>query len=344
MDKCTPMKALKKINFLFSIFYLIALLFLASCGKHGDWFVDKETVSRGNTIIESGTLEAINNKLFILPRYSMYWWEMRLIGLAEHGKMVEEGDSIIQIDPSEVNKSILERETVLETQMANIEKMQVQQANQISDLESKIRSETASYSLKKIELESSQFETERKRTIKQLEFKQAEITLAKEKRKLELAKIIIANDTKIQDVRIQQIKDDLESFKQIVPMLTIRTPVAGVFQRGRNRRTGAMLIAGDMIYTGNSMGNVPELKWMKVNTFVNENDFLKLKTGQKVTVRLDALPEIAFRGEIAYIGKLCHPRENNSRQKVFDVEVNMLEPDERLKPGMTVSCEFLTHQ
>jgi hypothetical protein len=89
------------------------------------------------------------------------------------------------------------------------------------------------------------------------------------------------------------------------------------------------------------MGNVPELKWMKVNTFINETDYPKLYVGQKVTVRLDATPEIKFNGEVAYIGKLCRFREYNSKQKGFDVEVKMLEPDERLKPGMTVSCEFL---
>ena len=126
-------------------------------------------------------------------------------------------------------------------------------------------------------------------------------------------------------------------------MLTVRSTVAGAFQRGMNLRTGALLNTGDMMYTGHSMGNIPELKWMKVKTFVNENDFLKVKTGQKVIVRLDALPEIKFNGEISYIGKLCRQREQNSRQKVFDVEVKILQPDERLKPGMTVSCEFLTN-
>ena len=327
-----------------SLLHFVVVLLFVSCGNRIDDATNEKNVSTGKTIIESGTLEAINNKLFILPRYSMFWWEMRIIGILEHGKMVNEGDSIIQIDPSEVNKSILERETNLETQMANLEKMYVSQANQISDLESRIRSETASFNLKKIELESSQFETERQRAIKQLEFKQAEITLAKENRKLELAKIVISSDMKIQEIRIQQIETDLEHFRRIVPMLTVRTPVAGVFQRGHNWRTNALLNAGDMMYTGNSMGNVPELKWMRVNTFINENDFLKIKTGQKVMVRLDALPELVFNGEVSYIGKLCHPRENNSRQKVFDVEVKMLEPDERLKPGMTVSCEFLTHQ
>jgi len=323
------------------LFFLFAL-FLVSCGSRNDLGVNEKNISGGNTIIESGTLEAINNKIFVLPRYSMYWYEMRLIGMLEHGKMVNEGDSIIQIDPSEVNKMIVERETNLETQLANLEKMQVMQANQISELESKIRTETASYNLKKIELEASQFDTERKRSIQQLELKQNEINLAKEKRKLELAKIINDSDTKIQDVRVRQIKDDLAHFAKIIPMLTIRTPVAGVFQRGVSWRTDAMFNVGDMVYSGNPMGNVPELKWMKVNTFVNENDFLRIRIGQKVTVRLDALPEITFDGEIAYIGRLCHVKEKNSRQKVFDVEVKMLEPDERLKPGMTVSCEFLT--
>ena len=332
----------KIFNSQFSILNFI-VLFLFSCGSKNDGNLNKENALGGKTIIESGTLEAINNKLFILTRYSLYWYEMRIIGIAEHGKMVNTGDSIIQIDPSEVNKFILERETNLETQLANLEKMHVSQANQISDHESKIRSETASFNLKKLELESSQFETERKRAIKQLEYKQAEITLAKEKRKLELTKVINTNDLKIQKVRIQHIENDLEHFKQIVPLLTVRTSVAGVFQRGLNLRNRQMLNVGDLAITGYSMGNVPELKWMRVNTFVNENDFLKIRTGQKVIVRLDALPEIAFNGEIAYIGKLCRPREQNSRQKVFDVEVKMLDPDERLKPGMTVSCEFLSN-
>jgi multidrug resistance efflux pump len=161
---------------------------------------------------------------------------------------------------------------------------------------------------------------------------------------LDLAKIINANDTKIQKIRIRQLEDDLEYFFRILPELTVRSTVAGVFQRGRNMRTGQPLMTGDMAITGYSMGNVPELRWMKVNTFINENDFLKLHAGQKVVVRLDALPEIVFNGEVAHIGKLCRLKEQNSKQKGFDVEVKMLEPDERLKPGMTVSCEFLANK
>ena len=325
---------------LFIVHCSLFILF-ASCGKNGDGDTGNKESAGGIAIIETGTLEAINNVLFILPRYSMYWYEMRIIGIAENGTIVNEGDSIIQVDPAEVNKMILERETNLETQIANFEKMQVTQSNQISDLESRIKNETATYNLKKNDLEASIFETERARAIKQLEFKQAELTLAKEKRKLELAKIVNENDAKIQDIRIRQLEDDLEQFIEILPTLTVRSTVSGVFQRGRNMRTGQPLISGDMAISGYSMGNVPELKWMRVTSFINENDFLKLHVGQKVIVRLDAMPELKFNGEVEYIGKLCRQKELNSKQKGFDVEVKMLEPDERLKPGMTVSCEFL---
>ena len=89
------------------------------------------------------------------------------------------------------------------------------------------------------------------------------------------------------------------------------------------------------------MGNVPDLTWMKVNSAIGERDFLKIHKGQKVIVRLDALPKISFDGEVTYIGRLCHLKDEKSKQKVFDVEVKMLKSDERLKPGMTVSCEYI---
>ena len=320
-------------------FVLLAFLYSCSSKDHTDAEGSKD--NRGHALIETGELAAVNSKSFVLSRYGQYWYEMRIIGILEHGAIVQAGDSIIQLDPTEIKKFIIDREGNLETQQATLEKMHVDQANSRNDADSKIKNETASFNLKKIELEASRFESERIRQIKELEFKQGEITLAKELRKLELSKIIQENDLKIQAIRVKQIEREIANAYSIIPQLTIRTPISGVFQIDRNWRTGELLKVGDNIYTGNNMANVPELKWMKVNTFINENDFLKIKTGQKVRVRLDAMPKVDFEGEIAYIGKLCGTKDYKSRQKGFNVEVNILKPDERLKPGMTVSCEFL---
>ncbi len=331
----------KRALYIVMPFALGVLLAGVSCGKKNGEDEAARQAARKN-IVETGELAAVNSKSFVMPRYGRNWYMMRVIGILEHGALVSPGDSIIQLDPSDIRKFIVDRETSLETQLAALEKLQVDQANSENAADSRIRSELATFELKKIELESSRFESERYRKIKALEFRQAEITLAKEKRKMELAGIINENNLKIQRIRVRQIENDINYAKDLIPALTIRTPIEGVFQIAHNYRTGALVKVSDEIYTGNNLANVPELKWMKVNTYISEQDFLKIHNGQKVAVRLDALPNVVFDAEIAYIGKLCHRKDEKSRQKVFDVEVHIAKSDERLKPGMTVSCEYLT--
>ena len=325
---------------IFSIFLFSALMFtLVSCkGKKTDdsFVVD----SSGKRIVESGELAAIDSRSFILPRFGRYWYQMKVIGILKHGTVVKTGDSIIQLDPSEIKKFIIDKESQLETQLAVLAKLKVDQNNKQQELSSQLKTEIATFDLKKIELESSRFESERIKRVKQLEFNQAKIQFAKVNKLMKLNKTIRDNELKIEQIKTIQIKEELEDAKKIIPKLTIRTPISGIFQIGKNRRTDEAIKIGDDIYQGTNMGNVPDLTWMKVNTVISERDFLKVTKGQKVVVRLDALPKVSFKGEIAYVGKLCHLKDDKSRQKVFDVEVNILKTDERLKPGMTVSCEY----
>lgn len=330
-----------------TIFYILPIILithflLSSCD--GVLSFDKaERTTDGTTIIETGELAAINSVSFVIPRYGRRWGEMKIIGLLNHGSIVNKGDSVAQLDPADINKYIIDRESSLETQLAALEKLYIEQENKRQENESRIRNELASFDLKKIELEATRFESDRAQEIKKLEFEQATINLEKEKRVLELSEKINESNLRIQEIRVEQIKKDIEEAKSIIPLLTLRTPVSGVFQIATERRGGSRSIykIGDNIYAGNNLANVPELEFMKVYTQVNEADFLKISIDQKVAVRLDALPKVVFDGKVTYLGKLCREKERNSRQKVFDVEVEILKPDDRLKPGMTVSCEFL---
>jgi multidrug efflux pump subunit AcrA (membrane-fusion protein) len=293
------------------------------------------------SVTEAGELAAVNAENFVLQRYGRFWHEMKIIGLLPHGSEVQAGDSLFQLDPSDVKKYIIDRETDLENQLANLEKTVVQNENRRSDLHSALLSEQASFNLKKLELEQFRFESEKSRRIKELEFQQASINLAKIKRRIELNEIIARNDLIIQELRVNRVKNDVESAYAILPKLTVRTPIPGIFQVAKKRRSNDLIQVGSSIYFGTLVGSVPDLRWMKVHSRINETDFMKMSVGQKVNVRLDALPEVIFNGEISFISKLCHPIDDNARQKVFDVEVKMRVSDHRLKPGMTVSCEYL---
>ncbi len=319
--------------------YILPLFLIVACRK-GETGNTASPLGQAS-IVETGELSAVRTKAFVLPRFGRFG-SFRIIGLVEHGKLIHEGDSVIQLDPVDVIKYIVERETALESQLASLEKMLVNQDNRDSEAESTIKSELATYELRKLTYEAAQFESERTKRIKELEFQQATIQLYLAKRRLELNAIINENDLKIQQIRVNQIKKDIQNAYDIIPQLTIRSAIPGIFQIGRNRRSDQLLQIGDEVWRGNTIASVPDLTWMKVETQIDENDFLRIKEGDKVLVRLDALPEVAFEGYISSIGLFCHAKNRSKpRQKFFDVEVRLLVSDERLKPGMTVSCEFL---
>ena len=320
--------------------YLLAVPLLIAC-KGGTFGHDDTLQNNERPLVETGELSAVQTKAFVLPRLGRFG-SFRIIGIEEHGKQIQPGDSVIQLDPTDVTKYIVERETALESQLASLEKMLVNQENRDSETESTIKSELATYELRKLTLAAAQFESERTKQIKQMEFEQATIALNLAKRKLELNAIINENDLKKQQIRVDQIKKDIQNAYNILPQLTVRTTIPGIFQITRNWRSGQLLQVGDEVWRGNAMASVPDLTWMKVDTQINENDFLRIKVGDKVLGRLDALPEVSFEGWVSNIGLFCHAKDpTKPRHKVFDVEVRIKVSDERLKPGMTVSCEFI---
>lgn len=297
--------------------------------------------SFNQSIVESGELQAVESKDFVMPRFGDYWYQMKVIGLVEHGTKVKAGDSIIQLDPADVKKVIVDLETRLETEKGNLDKLLVSQNNSKSDEEINLKNAQASFDLKKLEMEYVRFESPQTKKIKELEFEQEKRALEKTKRSIVLNRIVRKNDLKIQQTQISQLQREIRAARDVLPRLTIRTPIPGIFQIAKARRTGTFLKVGDQVYEGSNLGSVPNLKKMKVETQVNEFDYSKLFIGQKVLVRLDALPSVDFKGEVTRLGKLCYKKDPKSNEKIFDVEVVVDEEDDRLKPGMTVSCEFI---
>ena len=294
------------------------------------------------SLIETGELEAVKASQIVMPQIKWeYGYRFKIIGLAEHGSTVNEGDSVVAMDPSSIYRYIIQREEALENEMAAANKQMVQMENTIQELKAQLRSEEATYDLKKLEVEKIQFESESKRKVKELEFQQAAIRLDKVKQNLESKTRQEEIDLLIQKIKVRQREEEIRDAKAALQKLTIYSPNNGVFQVAQNRWTRQNARLGDDVYFGAQIASIPDLSKMKVLSHVNETDFSKLKTGMKVIVRLDALPEVPFNGEVTFISKICTELED---KKVFLTEVEIIESDIRLKPGMTVSCEYICHE
>jgi HlyD family secretion protein len=294
------------------------------------------------SVIETGELEAVNASYLGMPRINyIYGYNFKIVGLAEHGKNVRKGDPVIKVDPSSVQKYIIERSESLENEKASANKLKAQITNNLQDLKAQIRNEQASFDIKKLGVAKAGFESAGIRKVIELEFRKAEIRLNKLKRNLELRPKLDSLDFRIQQIKVMQKENELKAAQAALEKLTVLSPLDGIFVLEENWNTGQIIKVGDQIYIGEPVAMIPDIKSMKVKGFVQENDIGKIKSDMNVIVRLDALPGVPFHGKINKIGKVCVERDD---KKIFPAEVLISESDLRLKPGMTVSCEYITYE
>ncbi len=320
----------------------VLLFMIYSCDRAGD----KEfTVMRGSfiqSVTETGELEAGSATVISMPRLGYkYGYNFKLIGLAEHGSAVQAGDSVGALDPSSVYRYILNREESLENLRGKADKQRVTVENAIRELEVQLKNQTAAWELKKLELERMQFEPDMKKKVKQLEFRQAEIRLAKIKRNLELKPLIEKYDLEINRLDILQHQADIEAAYHVLDELTLYSPGNGYFQLVNNRRTRQIYRLGDDVYLGAMIAVIPDVSKMKAESYIAETDISKVRPGMKVIIRMDALPNVEFEGVLRSVSKVCTTRE---KAKIFTTEIEINGSDGRLKPGMSVSCEYITHE
>jgi HlyD family secretion protein len=324
---------------------IILILFLLtgySCRNSMD---DKTTVLKGKfiqSVIEPGELEAIRATSVIMPKINYrYGYSFKLVGIAEHGAIVNVGDSIAALDPSSIYKYIILQEEALENAMAKAEKQKVESDISRRDLEVQFKNEEASYNLKKLELERMQFESQGKKKIKELEVEKARMKLDKVKKKLALHPLLGRYDHLVNELQITQCKSDIENAKEVLKSMVLFSPGNGYFQHSTNRRTGQSHKLGDEIYMGSMIASIPDVSNMKARSFINETEFSKVREGMRVVIRLDALPDVSFEGTVRNISSICLEKDE---RKVFTTEISILENDPRLKPGMSVSCEYICYE
>jgi multidrug efflux pump subunit AcrA (membrane-fusion protein) len=294
------------------------------------------------SVIETGELQAVNASFLSMPRINyLYGYNFKIIGLAEHGKNVRKGDPVIKVDPSSVQKFIIERNESLENERAAENKLKAQIDNNIKDLRAQLRNEQAAYDIKKLEKEKSGFEAVGIRRVIELEFSQAEIRLNKIKRNLELRPKLDSLDLRIQQIKVAQKKNELKAAQDDLAKMDVSSPLDGIFVVEENWRTGQTIKVGDEVYLGAPVARIPDIRTIKVKGIVMENDISKIRPGLNVIVRLDALPAVPFHGKIMSVGRVCIEKDD---KKVFRTEVLINESDPRLKPGMTVRCEYITYE
>jgi HlyD family secretion protein len=328
-------------NFLYLSILIFFCFSVFSCSTNKE--EEPYTIRKGSfsaSFVESGELQAVNNNVIVVPGINWrYVQQLKLTSLVDHGTKVKAGDVIAEIDKSSLMKTLFDMESRLEVEQTALDKLLIQQSTQREVLNTDVKVQEASFALAKLQMEGSKFESAKRQQITKMQFEKATIAMNKVQERVKANEITSKKNIFIQNVRVQQIKNNIKDVKKNLDYFLIKAPVSGMVEIRRNFETNTPLKVGDRVWPGYPIASVPDLTKMKVLAKINENDIGKLRMGQKTLVRLQAMPDQSFEGKVVRINPICYSPEEDSKVKVFDFDILLDKTETVLKPGMSVSCE-----
>ena len=263
-------------------------------------------------------------------------YEMKILRLIPEGQVVSKGDFVAELDKSELNSKI-------QTAQIDLQKAQSQYTQTSLDTAltlSKARDELVNlrYAMEEALLRKEQAAYEPP-TVQ----RQEEINHEKSERAFEQASknyitqvdqaIAKMAEVKAERSKAQNAHNDMMS---VANQFTILAPENGMLIYKRDWRGNKTTVGGTVSAWNPVVAELPDLSVMESITYVNEVDIQKVKTGQHVSIGLDADSEKSLSGTVTSVANIGEQRPN-SDAKVFQVSIEINEADSTLRPAMTTS-------
>ena len=161
---------------------------------------------------------------------------------------------------------------------------------------------------------------------------------------LEAAELAQANaELRLEDAResVRQAQANLAEAQDDLRKTTIYSPLSGRVIK-LNAEEGEVVVSGTMNNPASVIGEIADLSVILANVDVDETEVVLVKPGQTARILVDALPEKEYHGRVAEVGNKGFSRANQPDVTFFDVEILLEDPDEDLRPGMSVRAEIDT--
>ncbi len=292
---------------------------------------------RGDLIIGvnvTGTLASLDSSQLGPPRLPNVW-QYKLSLLAPEGSDIERGRPVIGFDTTELQRDLEQKSAEAAEASKSIEKRQADLRLTLENEELALAESEAKLRKAELKLEApdeiqagndrAKAELERERAAIETKHRRARIQALNRSAAAEIS--ILRNKQASAESRVQQIKQQIS--QMMVPAPRKGTVVHLSSWRGEKKKVG------DTVWLSEKVVEIPDLMKMYAKGEVDESDAGKVAVGQRVTIQLDALPDIEFTGKISSLAKIVQVQSPQSKLKVLRIEIALDETDpERMRPGM----------
>ncbi len=285
------------------------------------------------------------------------------------GDRVRKGDVLLQIDPIQTAADLSARRAQYEASMADVRAQEFLIANAEANLmrdEASLRSARAEreqaennyaraqssfrrrqqlhedglISYEDYEVAQNEFKSARSRLeVAKAQVGQIEVQIRVAKNNIEQNRISASASI----ARAKAAEADLTKSSDQMRKTTLVSPLGGVItqllvEKGERAQPGIMSNPEATLMTIADLGVIQaELK-------VDETDIVNLSLGDAAKVKVDALPDVAFEGEVTEIGNSPIKSAGSAVQeaKDFKVIITLKNPSPKLRPGMSCTGDITT--
>jgi multidrug resistance efflux pump len=302
--------------------------------RQGQWV----RATRGDLVtgVEvTGTLAALNSDSLGPPQLPDVW-DFKIAMMAPEGADVKQGRPVLGFDTTELRRRLDQKSAESDEALKQIDKARADLALRTRD--ERLALAEAEATLRKTELKLDRpadilGSAERKKV--ELEYKLAKREVAAIRSRLQSLELAAAAEIRLLQSKQQTAAAIVAQTQSAVQRMTIAAPRDGTVIYVQNWRSEKKKV-GDNAWKAERIIEIPDLTKMKANGEVDEADAGRVAIGQRVTFRLDALPDEEFHGTITSAGRTVQQKQGTKDPvKVLRVEISLDRTDAaKMRPGM----------
>jgi HlyD family secretion protein len=315
---------------------LALLAGLLGCGgtaPEEDW----ATVTRGDLVFEvdvTGSLTAAHSA-FLGPPSSLDERDFKISRLAPEGADVKKGTKVVWFDVGDLQRELLERRAERDSAAREIERKRNE--IEVARREGELRVAEAAAAWKKAELRA---DLPVKYTAA-IEVKLAKIDEAAARAEHQMAEQRLKHSLKLGQAELEYLRDRHARFavrvariERAIDLMAVPAPIDGVVVY-RSTWRGEKKKVGDPCQTDEPCVAVTDIREMLASGEVDEVESANVAVGQRVRLRLEALPELEWTGKVVSLRPNVYRQSPRNPLKVIGVEVQLDGTDtSRMRPGM----------
>ncbi len=273
--------------------------------------------------------------------------------MAPTGEIVEEGQPMIRFDSSSAERELIQRRAALERAEASLAQAAAEALISAGHDERELVDARLNVEIAELGTADNEF-------VGRIEAEKALIDLGLAEQNLrqleaEVAQRAVSVESRIASLnrQLQDAQAEVDVIEARMSRMEILAPLTGFAIYSRNSSSLASTLGGgqpqpfrvgDQVSGGMNLAAIPDLTSLLIDVAVEEIDRGRIRVGDEVIVRVDALPELTIETVLTQISPLAEI-SFDSRGRSFHAFAFLGDSvDTRLRPGMNGSMDIVTER